>query len=342
MGVSKERLSGALIIGCFLLQTACTPVDKPQDLGPLISKAEKKDGPWIRDGGGSAKIPGTGDYLVVWGDTFWPGGGSVTATAARGNLGKGLRDVPKAKTPFLPNKNFGFKCSKDAVRVKWPSGLATIPNTKRILIPYMGFCISSKGYRPRTFAMAEYNVDKNKIVSEVIIKKGSPLGKRWRLSNPNFRNGKLYMFWNEDIYEAPWTFVNPIQRREITPDGSSNWWRRISNYGDSKDIGIARGFGYRIERLKGHPDHYGKNVMIRQISGNEYQILSSKSLGSGWEEMTTGKIPGCWNKIKKAHTCRTFNIHPEHSFYPGNLAITAFRPEGDDTRGRSHMFQIPW
>jgi len=135
-----------------------------------------------RDAGYSARVPGTGTSLWLFGDTFWNGGFWFGTTAALGSytpgqVPTGLSEVPTPPAAmsnpsnrppggFLPQFPGGLKtpqgadCTNDGAQgripVSWPSGAAAIPGTNRLLVTYLDVC-QFGGPTGERFVVAEYN-----------------------------------------------------------------------------------------------------------------------------------------------------------------------------------------
>ena len=204
-----------LFVAISLMLNACFRVSQPVDVMALATVAEQGGQKWDRDGGYSAPIPGTDETLVVWADTlFSPTGFSFTGSAGRGKPFVGFDDVPAPRTPLMSN-TFRFECGEGQLATKWPMGVAAIPDTNKMLIPYTGFCVGPGvwEFTPRVFGVAEFHTTKNKVVSDVKVISGNPLPSDWVLGSPIFEAGELHLF------SGIWPDTT-IKKRSITPAGS--------------------------------------------------------------------------------------------------------------------------
>lgn len=218
----------------FAVSAAPASADDPPP-APIKSNFETHYGSTqMRDCGYSERLPGSStENLWVFCDTavyswfqtpyvdvptrFIAGSTAARGPVTRGLAPTGLSEVPNPPTPlqpmphhdgpwpFLSNPSDLMKsdgvtaCVGDAYQASWPSGLARIPGTSRMLLTYWDVCVEGPwNIIVNRVGSVEYTPSTNTFGPKTTLFTAAPgqqLDKRLRLSSPVFRSdGNLYLF----------------------------------------------------------------------------------------------------------------------------------------------------
>lgn len=315
------------------------------DIGRVLSVGETRENSISRDAGLSVAYSDTRS-LWLFGDTIQRGGPSVWGTTAAAGpftprrAPSRLREVP---TPggdptgqpqrFLPTPRGLIAPPDDGedpqpctfiggerYPASWPSGVARIPGTNRVLIAYSQVCVTSAWGGPtQRWSLAEYNPATNRIVGIATPFRAAPLWQgldpAYRLRAPVFHGQHLYFFreigekivtarvpanaWDDPTRYRWWGRVNGTPRWKAAP---TNLVSVVSGLDATpRDVHVARYPGHGFAMLVQTADC---------LYGKSFQILESGSPNpaapGGWSG--TGSVT-----LPTPHGCRHIIGHPELS-----------------------------
>jgi hypothetical protein len=328
-----------------------------------------------RDGAYSVAVPGSGETLWIFGDSFWNGGYLFGSTAAAGPLTPGyvptnLTELPTPPTPvpasasargperFLPEptglyRPDGAACvdSSDTAPATWPTGAAVIPGSYDVLVTLMDVCITLPGtISVERYGVAEYDPVTNTFIGITPVFASALLPFQFTLGSPVFGgDGYLYLFGSvcDDDGNASGVCASGRVITARVP-AYPGYWRNPFSYtfwtgsAWSSDASLAASVlpGARPAALVnvGDARPLGKGfVLVEQldITGG-YRIWRSDSLTGGWTPLTSGFAP-CGHSVISFDVCRTYAVHPDIST-AGQLFMSYFDPAEYHTG----VLAVPW
>jgi hypothetical protein len=327
-----------------------------------------------RDAGYSVEVPGSGQAVWLFGDTFWPGGfllGSSTAIGpfAPGRVPTALSEVPTPPAPvqapndgapqrFLPIPEGlvhpdGSDClgGLNSAPATWPTGGAVIPGTYNILITYMDVCLTFPDtISVQRYGVAEYDPLNNRVLRQTTVFQTSTLPFQLTLGSPIFADdGYLYLYGstcddtgNSSGYCLDGRVV--VARVPAHPqywrDSGSYLFRAGSSWTTDWALSQPVAPGATPAGLVHVVDAraLGKGlVLVEQTDLNGgFRIWRSDAFTTGWTTLATGNTK-CGVSPIPIDVCRTFALHPELST-PTELLMSYYDP------GPSHITvsAIPW
>jgi hypothetical protein len=327
-----------------------------------------------RDAGYSVEIPGSGQSLWLFGDTFWPDGFLLGTSATVGPFTPGrvpdqLTEVPTPPAPvrgphadppqrFLPvpdglTAKDGGDCygAANSAPATWPTGAALIPGTYNVLITYMDVCLTFPDtISVQRYGVAEYDPLNNRVLRQTTVFQTSSLPFQLTLGSPVFADdGYLYLYGStcDDTANASGFCVDGrvvVARVPAHPQ----YWR------DSGSYLFRAGTAWTTDWSQSQPIVPGARpaglvhvvdaralgkglVLVEQIDlSGGYRIWRSDAFTTGWTELTTGNT-SCGRNESPIDMCRTFAAHVELST-PGELLLSYYDP------GPMHlsMVAVPW
>lgn len=374
MRLSRPALTLLAVAGLVLGTAAPSAADVPPPASMLSHFETGTPGNSVdRDGGFSAPIPGTNTSLWLFGDSFWTGGGFwFGATAAigpytAGQVPTGLTEVPtppaamSAPNPrppagFLPGFPDGLQtpggqpCTNGDGKIpsSWPTGVAAIPGSSRMLITYTDVCQTSVPTIER-FVVSEYDPATNTLSgTSRVFTDLAGLPPQLQLGGPIFQDGNLYLFGSEchemwlgfclsgSVYLAR-TAADPAQWRDA---GSYRFWTGSTWSDDYADAtSIAPGAKPSSGVYAGNFSGVGKGFVIvesNDIHGG-FTVWRSTSLTGGWTATRTGSTPCAGVTEAGLNFCRAHIGHPELST-TSNMLMSYYNPEDRHLK----VMAVPW
>ena len=375
-GSLRPAVAALFVVGSVLTAGPGVASADPAPPGLVLSRYETADPARNinRDAGYSVEIPGSGQSLWVFGDTFWPDGFLLGSSAAVGPFTPGrvptqLTEVSTPPAPvraphsgppqrFLPvpeglTAKDGGDCygAPNSAPATWPTGAALIPGTYNVLITYMDVCLTFPDtISVQRYGVAEYDPLNNRVLSQKTVFHTSLLPFQLTLGSPVFAaDGYLYLYGS--------TCDDTANNSGFCMDGRvvvarvpahPQYWR------DSDSYLFRAGTAWTTDWSQSQPmvpgarpaglvhvvdaRSLGKGlVLVEQLDlAGGYRIWRSDFFTTGWTELTSG-TSGCGSNPSPIDMCRTFAAHVELST-EDQLLLSYYDP------GPSHlsMVAVPW
>jgi hypothetical protein len=371
-----KKSSLTILAAASLLVVTAIPAgaDVPPPAAPL-SLFESIPGNTVdRDAGYSAAIPGTNNSLWLFGDSQWTGGGYwFGSTAAAGPYTRGLvptgltelltpnapSSAPSNRGPsgFLPQFPEGMRtpsgepCINNGaagiIPVSWPTGVAAIPNTNRMLIASHDVCVA-QGLTGERFVLTEYTPSTNTLSNRArVFTNTSGLPAELGLGSPIFRNGYLYLMAHKcDGQVDGFCQSGDIYLARVAANATS--WRNSANYRWWDGAGWSAAYADAASIIPGAKPNsavyagdfsaVGKGFVVVESTSihGDITVWRSSSLTGTWTATHIGQTP-CQGNGEGFNFCRAQIGHAELSTTT-NLLLSYFNPADKHIR----MMAIPW
>jgi hypothetical protein len=300
------------------------------DLGRPLSTADASTNPISRDAGLSAPYSAS-ESLWLFGDTSQRNGppflGGTTAAAgpyARGQAPTQLRELPPPPAPpepgrtspalFLPvpqglltPDNPPVACGTNrSCPAAWPSGLARIPGTSRMLISYAEVCVAvDRTWPAERIKLAEYDPATNRILSTgtPFVANPLPAGVPFtqNLGSPVFGTDGFVYFYGAQRE----TGTVSVARVPASPAAWGNganyqWWGRPGGgppqwTGDQSAVtSIISGvepWGVHVADFTGVGSHALAMIVKSAFFTSDFRIYTATSPAGTWTAGPAGRIP---------------------------------------------------
>jgi hypothetical protein len=348
-----------------------------RELGRPLSTADTADRPISRDGGLSAAYSST-HSLWLFGDTGQRNGPAFLAgtTAAIGPYTRGqvptaldeLPAPPAAPTPrrvspalFLPNPQGLLTPDSPAARcganksyaASWPSGLARIPGSARVLIVYAEVCVAvDRDWPTERLTLVEYDPTTNRFLSTSTpfvaapLQAGIPVAQR--LGSPVFGNdGFLYLFgadMKSDTVFAARVAASPGAWRD---SANYRWWGRpgggrpqwTSDHASITGIlAVDDPWAIAVADYTGVGSHRLAMVVQTSFGTGDFRLFEAVAPTSGWTASSAGRVP---DTCVGTFGCYAFSGHAELS--TANRFVLSWYSGGDRGGfGHIRLATIAW
>jgi hypothetical protein len=376
-GIARRALWGALALAAVpaaCVQPAAAAI-RFERLGALKSTFEATPGVSVeRDCGFSRVLPGDPHQaLWVFCDSVVRRLGSLDyllgSSAARGPYDVGraptaLDEVPTpprvqppaAPEPFLPapqgvRRADGRFCppSRSHYPVAWTMGLAAAPGSRRILVPYVAYCVeptTRPPFRAARFGYAEYDPATSAMTDFPAVFRGAPLSDLRALGSPVVRPGSLYVFASScgrrDFGACTRGRVvvarvalgrRPAEARPWLLAHRYRYWngRAFAGRRTAQARSILRRAAPNAVTVEDVPAKR-RLVLLENLGLNgELRVYVARRPQGPWRVIGTGRLPSCDAVRGTQSFCRAITPHSELSTRR-RLVISYFDPNRTELR----------
>lgn len=363
-----RRRRAGIVAAIAILSIHCLPaaaaVLDATDQGLVKSNLDSAGWRATRDCGFSAPDPTTpGASLWLFCDTWVrrPDGSRyfLTSTAAIGpdTPGRapdrlteiGAFDVP---TQFLPFAT-GIACSgPGAYTPAWSTGVAPIPSTTKVLIPYVSLCVTERAMHSKRYGVAEYDLGTRKFThnaTSIFSTSTGDLPIQKRLGKPVYSSGYWYFFTSQCTESFVGCFAGKIYvarvaagsdsatTRPWTQGSNYKWWNGTGWTSDASTAASIIPSATPIDASVDWSPQRDRFVLVEQTSiAGDFRLWDATAPTGPWIERGRGALP-CGSHPDEGFGCRAFIPHPDLSTSE-SLAISFFNPADQRVR----IATVPW
>ncbi len=336
-----------LLVSLGTIATPAGATAPARFLGPVLSQRENPDTTFGRDGGFSVGLPNGSDFWMFadspryqfirgkWRLTaFFPGstaaigpytaGKPLTRRLTEVTPGAALR-TSNRPTPFLPTPRAyipdgsGVPCAKyqahrPAFSVRWPLGVALMPDKTNVLVPYVIVCVLSESqYYPQGWGFALFNYKTQRFTvpaTDVIPAQTSGAGIRSQLFGSPIVVGKKVTFFS-------WVCCgvgSGVYR--TTMDATVAALKDRTSYSPQLVPGLPSTYDLHVAPKSKTHSKLTMYMLTNDQGG--YALYAASSPTGSWSKVGSGGLPRCDSSPRP---CHSMALHPELS-PPGRMNVS--------------------
>jgi hypothetical protein len=347
------------------------------ELGRPLSTADTSTNPISRDAGQSAAYSSTqslwlfGDTVQRNGPAFLPGTTAAAGPYTRGQVPTALQELPTppaapspgrtSPAPFLPfpqglqtPDNPPVPCGQNqSYAASWPSGLARVPGTSRVLIVYAQICVAiNRTWPTGRLTLTEYDPATNSFTSTATPFVANPLSAGLPftriLSSPVFGgDGFLYLFTADR--DARKVLVARVAANASAWGSAANyrWWGQPAGgapqwtTNESAAISIISGvvpWGVQVADYTGQGSHKLAMIVQTEFGTGDFRVFEASSPTGPWTAGSAGRVP---DTCVGGFGCYAFVGHAELTT-PDTFVLSWYSPGDRSGFGHIRLGTIAW